>query len=142
MITVSGVLSGAGALTNTGSATLVLSNTANTFSFRPIISGSSMIAIAADGSLGTTPLAGSIDSIASVTLTGGGTLKALGTLALGATRGITVSGSGTLSIPTEQLTMNGLITTTTSDVLTITGNGGTTTSPEPPFKLPLTENGR
>ncbi|MDH6422261.1 autotransporter-associated beta strand protein, partial [Polynucleobacter sphagniphilus] len=73
-------------LTKVGSGTLTLSNTSNTYGGQTIIEDG-VLAITADGSLGSVPLF----TMARLLVLNGGTLEALNTLTLNAKRGITIS---------------------------------------------------
>ena len=103
--TVSGIISGTGALTKAGSGTLTLS-AINTYSGSTTLSAGA-ISISSSANLGATPGSADADNI----IFNGGTLNTTGTFALGSNKGITLTGNGTINTDTSTtLTYGGVIT--------------------------------
>ena len=89
--TVSGVISGAGALTKAGSGTLTLSGS-NTYTGSTTLSAG-LISISATNNLGATPGSADADNL----IFNGGGLNSTGTFSLAANKGMTLSSSGTIN---------------------------------------------
>ena len=103
--TVSGVISGAGALTKAGSGTLTLSGS-NTYTGSTTLSAG-LISISATNNLGATPGSADADNL----IFNGGGLNSTGTFSLAANKGMTLSSSGTINTDTSTtLTYDGIIT--------------------------------
>jgi autotransporter-associated beta strand protein len=102
--TLSGIISGTGALIKAGAGTLTLSNT-NTYSGITTISAGTL-KISADANLGTAP-----SSVTATSITfNGGTLNTTGTFTLSTNRGITLTGAGTINTDSSTtLTYGGII---------------------------------
>jgi len=92
-------------LTKVGSGTVTLSNLSNTYGGQTIIEDG-VLAIAADGSLGSLPLL----TMRALLVLNGGTLEALNTMSLNAKRGITLDEYGALAVASGGiLTINPVI---------------------------------
>ena len=103
--TVSGVISGAGALTKAGSGTLTLSGS-NTYTGSTTLSAG-LISISATNNLGATPGSADADNL----IFNGGGLNSTGTFSLAPNKGMTLSSSGTINTDTSTtLTYDGIIT--------------------------------
>ena len=113
--TISGVISGAGNLTKAGSGTLTLSGT-NTYSGSTTITNG-VISISSSANLGATPVSADADNI----IFNGGTLTTTSTFTLGTTKGITMTGTGTINTNTGTLSYGGV--TAGSGNLTKSGSG-------------------
>ena len=123
--TLSGIISGTGALTKVGGGTLTLSNT-NTYQGITTISGGTL-KISSDSNLGNVPAS---LTAASITFNGG-TLNTTGTFAFATNRGITLTGTGTINTDSgTTLTYSGVIagasTLTKSGLGTATLSGANT----------------
>ena len=102
--TVSGVISGAAALTKVGSGTLTLSGS-NTYSGSTTLAAG-IISISSSANLGATPGTVDADNI----IFNGGTLNTTGTFTLGTNKGISLTGNGTLNTDSSTtLTYGGII---------------------------------
>ncbi|MBU3577884.1 autotransporter-associated beta strand repeat-containing protein, partial [Polynucleobacter sp. UK-Kesae-W10] len=141
VLSIPGVVTGAGALTINGASqggTVLLTNSANTYGTTSLTTATTIkagiLAIVADGSLGTLPSAA---QAASISLTGG-TLQAYGpsnessatTVTLNALRGITVS-ANTAGLAatsntnyTDILVVSGVVTGTNTLLINSAGQGG------------------
>ena len=109
-VTFSGVISGANPITAAGPGTVVLSNTANTYTGVTTISGG-ILSISNDRNLGADPGSATAGNV----VINGGTLQATATFTLNSNRGIAVgpatgSGSGTIDVTgSNLLTYGGII---------------------------------
>ena len=112
---ISGVISGAGNLTKAGSGTLTLSGT-NTYSGSTTITNG-VISVSSSANLGATPVSADADNI----IFNGGTLTTTSTFTLGTTKGITMTGTGTINTNTGTLSYGGV--TAGSGNLTKSGSG-------------------
>ncbi|WP_262589717.1 autotransporter-associated beta strand repeat-containing protein [Candidatus Pelagibacter communis] len=114
--TLAGVISGTGALNKSGSGTLTLSGT-NTYSGSTTITNGT-ISVSSSANLGATP--GSVDG--DNIIFNGGTLSATNDFTLGANKGITLTGNGTIDVASSNtMTFDGIITD--SGNLTKSGSG-------------------
>ena len=114
--TVSGVISGAGALAKAGSGTFTLSGS-NTYTGSTTLSAGT-IAISSSANIGATPGTVDADNI----IFNGGTLNTTGTFSLGTNKGITMTGNGTINTDSSTiLTYGGVISD--SGAITKSGSG-------------------
>ena len=114
--TISGIISGTGALTKAGSGTLTLS-AINTYSGSTTLSAGA-ISISSSANLGAIPGSADADNI----IFNGGTLNTTGTFTLGSNKGITLTGDGTINTDSSTtLTYGGVITGSSN--LTKSGTG-------------------
>ena len=114
--TLAGVISGTGALNKSGSGTLTLSGT-NTYSGSTTITNGT-ISISSSANLGATPGSADGDNI----IFNGGTLSATNDFTLGANKGISLTGNGTIDVASSNtMTFDGIITD--SGNLTKSGSG-------------------
>src|SRR5205823_1748361 len=99
------VISGAGGLSITSGTALIAAN--NTYSGGTTISGTGMLEISTDGSLGSVP--GSPSN--NIQFTGSGTLLSVSNVSLAATRNITIANGATATFHdnSQSLTINGII---------------------------------
>ena len=114
--TISGVISGAGALAKAGSGTLTLSGS-NTYTGSTTLSAGT-IAISSSANIGATPGTVDADNI----IFNGGTLNTTGTFSLGTNKGINMTGIGTINTDSSTtLTYGGVISD--SGAITKSGSG-------------------
>ena len=103
--TISGVISGSGALTKAGSGTLTLSGS-NTYTGSTTLSAG-LISISATNNLGATPGTADADNL----IFNGGGLNSTGTFSLAPNKGMTLSTSGTINTnASTTLTYGGIVT--------------------------------
>lgn len=103
--TISGVVAGANGLTKIGAGSLVLGNAANTYSGATTITSGALV-VNADGNLG---------AVSNAVVLNGGTLRTGGAVTLDAGRAL--SGSGTLDLSGGALTVNGTVNAGTLNVI-------------------------